>query len=258
MIKPFNIYIGWDARESLAYEVLRHSIRRNTTSTINVVPLKHQKLRREGIFKRPWLTEATTGHRIDLIDGKPFSTDFSHTRFLVPHLNGYKDWALFLDCDMLFTCDIKELFREIDNTKAVMCVKHRHSPKEREKMDGQPQAPYYRKNWSSFFLVNCGHPANKVLTPDYVNTRTGSELHAFSWLDDEHIGPLPYDYNWIKETSPVVSGGLPKVIHYTTGGPWFDEVSPDVDQSDAYWDIWEAEFAHYKRYGEDLKAAYTR
>ena len=94
-----NVYIGWDDREITAYNVCAYSMKRRVKKPVNIIPLKHRELRKSDYFRRPWLTEATTGHRIDLIDGKKFSTEFSHTRFLVPALQGHQGWALLKDRD---------------------------------------------------------------------------------------------------------------------------------------------------------------
>ncbi len=238
-----NIYVGWDAREDVAYQVCRHSIYRKLKSMkINVIPLKHKELRQKGVFYRPWLTHPTDGNRYDMIDLKPFSTEFSHTRFLVPYLNEYKGWALFMDSDMIFTSNPKKLF---DDKYACMVVKHNYRPEEGLKMDGEPQARYYRKNWSSFILWNCAHPKNKHLDLQKVNSETGGNLHAFSWLDDKDIGSLPNTYNWIEGNSPKASDRMdwrPDVIHYTLGGPWFPEY-----QDVMYADLWTDEFERWQR-----------
>lgn len=232
-----NIYIGWDAREDVAYKVCKHSILRRTRIDANVMALKHTELREQGVFRRPWLTEATTGQRIDLIDGRPFSTEFSHTRFLVPYMNDYKGWSLFMDCDMIFQSNIRDLFAKADDKYAVMVVKHTHKPTEKKKMDGQVQTQYYRKNWSSFILWNCAHPANKYLTPERVSFMLGSDLHAFDWLEEKDIGHLGFEYNWIEGVSPAISE--PAVIHYTLGGPWFESC-----QDVMYADKWMEEYEH--------------
>jgi lipopolysaccharide biosynthesis glycosyltransferase len=228
-----KIYVGFDSREKVAYDVCKHSIEYNTHKQTNVIPLIHNQLRKQGFFARPWLTESTTGNKIDLIDNKPFATEFSHTRFLVPALMNYKGWALFMDCDMIFTDDIKDLFDLCDDKYAVMVVKHNHKPKNTEKMDGQQQTQYYRKNWSSFILWNCGHPLNRQITPELVNTKSGAFLHQFHWLPEMFIGALPMSYNWIEDSSPV-KGGLPSVIHYTNGGPWFNGYK-DVMFAEEWW-----------------------
>lgn len=232
-----KVFIGWDSREKAAYEVLKHSIEKQTFSKPKLIPLYHKELRRQGFFKRPWLTGAMDGNHIDLIDQRPFSTEFSHTRFLVPALMKYQGWALFMDCDMLFKCDIKEIFEHCDDRYAVMCVKHNQKIDKQEKMDGSPQQSYYRKNWSSFMLFNCGHRLNKELTPEVVNTATGGWLHGFEWLPDEAIGPLPDYYNWIEGSSPNIE--RPRVIHYTMGGPWFSSYQ-DVMYADEWWRMYES------------------
>lgn len=225
-------FIGWDSREKTAFDVCKKSIEHNTFSKVKVIPLVHKELRKQGWFTRPWLTNAYDGNWTDMVDGKPFSTEFSHTRFLVPALMKYQGWALFMDSDMVWDSNIKDLFALCDDKYAVMCVKHNHRPSEESKMDGVPQSQYYRKNWSSFVLWNCGHPANRFLTPEIISTRPGSELHRFSWLMDHQIGALPTDYNWIQGISPATS--IPKVIHYTEGGPWWTAYK-DVKHSDIWW-----------------------
>lgn len=237
-----KVFIGWDSREPVAYEVCKFSIERHTNADLDIIPLKHIELRKKGFFSRPWLTESTTGLRRDLIDNKEFSTEFSHTRFLVPALCGFTGWALFMDCDMIFTADIKQLMALRDDKYAAMVVKHNHRPKEGVKMDEQPQRQYFRKNWSSFVLWNCGHPKNALLTQSMVNSAAGSWLHSFNWLDDIDIGSLGHEWNWIEESSPMPKESRPKVIHYTNGGPWF-ETYRDV----AFGDLWTEEYERWRR-----------
>jgi lipopolysaccharide biosynthesis glycosyltransferase len=238
----FPVYIGWDGRETVAYKVCEHSLKRRTEQPLNVVALKHRELRESGFFRRPWLVESDTGKWRDLIDNKPFSTEFSHTRFLVPALQRYQGWALFMDCDMLWQEDIRYLLKEADPRYAVMVVKHNHIPHTVDKMDNQEQSRYYRKNWSSFVLWNCSHPSNKKLTAAMVSTVPGSELHGFAWLQDHEIGSLSTDWNWISGSSPVVHLGRPGVIHYTEGGPWFDNCQDVV-----YAEHWTEEYEHWQR-----------
>lgn len=173
------------------------------------------------MFSRPWVTMGPERETYDMIDGRKFSTEFSHTRFLVPALMNFNGWALFMDSDMIALNDIAKLFAMADLKYAVMCVKHNHTPPNGvQKMDGREQLRYHRKNWSSFVLWNCAHPANAYLTPDRVNCMTGTDLHTFSWLKDYQIGSLPFSYNYISGVSPRITN--PDVIHYTDGGPWFD------------------------------------
>lgn len=230
------IYVGHDSREAIASDVLASSIVRYTRTPIRFHFLKHRALRKAGLFQRPWLTNGETGEWSDLLDGKPFSTEFSHTRFLVPQLNNFKGWALFIDSDMIFRTDISKLFSLKQDKYAAMCVKHNHEPKtDTSKMDGRIQQKYFRKNWSSFVLWNCGHVANMLLTKEKVNYMRGSDLHAFKWLRDEDIGSLSFNYNYISGVSPVIPD-KPFVIHFSEGGPWFPEC-----QDVAYADLWDEE-----------------
>jgi lipopolysaccharide biosynthesis glycosyltransferase len=243
--EAINVYIGFDGREEVASTVAAHSIKRRSKAPLNIQFLKHRELRKARLFNRPWLIESDTGEFRDLIDNKPFTTEFSHTRFLIPALMNYKGWALFFDADMIFLSDIEKLFALCDDKYAVMCVKHNHQIKhDYVKMDDRKQHGYFRKNWSSFVLWNCGHPANKRITPEYVNGAKGADLHAFSWLSDPLIGSLPTSYNYIKGVSPALPlnmGGRPDVVHYTDGGPWF----PNCTEV-PYAQMWIDEYEHWQ------------
>lgn len=159
----------------------------------------------------------------------------------------HKGWALFMDCDMVVMTDIAKLFALADDKYAVMCVKHTHLPPiNSQKMDGREQLRYHRKNWSSFVLWNCGHPANAKLTKEVVNFMKGAALHSFSWLSDDLIGEIPYSYNYISGVSPKIHG-MPCVIHYTEGGPWFDSCK-DVP----YAGTWMEEFEDWQINGKHV------
>lgn len=253
--KPFEnqltVFLGFDSREPIASEIAAHSICARTKETVKFHFLNHRDLRKSGLFKRTWIIDADTGNWRDLNDAKPFSTEFSHTRFLIPELQLFGGWALFMDSDMIFRGDIKGLFELADPKYAVMCVKHHHDVKnDHVKMDGREQLKYYRKNWSSFVLWNCDHPANKRLTKERVNFMSGRDMHGFSWLKDEDIGSLPFTYNYISGVSPKLpqyEGGptKPEVIHYTEGGPWFEEC-----RGVPYADLWDEELRAWRNADE--------
>ena len=176
-----KIYVGWDSREDISYQVCEHSIKRRDLDA-EVHPLKQNEMREKGIYTR----------EID----KLATTEFTFSRFFVPYLNDYKGWAVFCDCDFLWKIPAKELEQYCDDSKAVVCVQHDYTPEEGSiKMDGQVQTAYPRKNWSSMVLWNCGHPKNKILTPELLNKETPKFLHRFSWLEDNEIGSLPLEYN---------------------------------------------------------------
>jgi len=216
-----KVFVGYDPREDIAYQVCKHSIVSKQPNAL-VRPLVQKELRDAGWYKRP----------VDKLG----TTEFTFTRFLIPELTNFTGWALFMDCDMILTTDIKELFEQADDQYAVMCVKHDYTPKEVTKMDGQKQTIYPRKNWSSVVLWNCGHPSNKRVTQDFVNDPeiNGAYLHRFSWLKDDEIGELDRTWNYLVGEYDDIKN--PKLLHYTLGGPWFENYR-DCE----FADLWKAE-----------------
>ena len=199
-----NIFIGYDSKEKVAYNVLSHSIIQNSTKPVAITPIALNNLKDDFVRERNALS----------------STEFSFSRFMIPHLMNYQGWALFMDCDMLMFEDISKLWRMRDDSKAIQVCKHDYTPKESKKFLGQVQTKYEKKNWSSFMLMNCRKCT--TLTPDYVNKASGLELHQFKWLEGDHlIGDLPLEWNWLvgeyEHKDDVYN------VHYTKGGPWFED-----------------------------------
>jgi lipopolysaccharide biosynthesis glycosyltransferase len=199
-----RVFIGYDSAEAVAFSVLERSIHARASAPVAVSPVMLSQLR--GVFERPH----------DALQ----STEFSFSRFLTPWLAGYEGWALFMDCDMLMLEDIAGLWKLRDERFAVQVVKHAHVPREDVKFLGHTQTKYGKKNWSSVMLMNCARC--KALTPQFVNTASGLELHQFKWLgDDALIGEIPSRWNHL------VGYDAPRpdaaVVHYTIGGPWFEE-----------------------------------
>lgn len=124
---------------------------------------------------------------------------------------------------MVCNADIAELWALRDETKAVQVVKHDYKTKQKVKYLGNKNEDYPRKNWSSLVLWNCGHPANRVLTPEFVSENPGSYLHRFSWLSDDLIGDLPKEWNWLAIEYP--DNPEAKIVHFTLGTPCFKEYS---------------------------------
>jgi hypothetical protein len=150
------------------------------------------------------------------------ATAFSFTRFLVPFLMGYQGWGIFMDCDMLCRGDITALWAQRDERFAVMCVQHQHIPLESEKFLGEPQTPYPKKNWSSLMLLNASRC--QALTPEYVNTASGLELHRFHWLSgDQEIGAIAGAWNHLVDVQDPSAATDSPLLHWTLGGPWFRE-----------------------------------
>lgn len=223
-----QVFIGWDPVDALMAEVCASSIRRHSDLRVRMLKADDPDVR--AVYSRGYTVK--NGQKFDQIDGKPFSTDFSFRRFLVPYLCGHKGFAIFCDADIVFTTDLDQLidYAITQPEHAMWCVKHNHDPENTEKMHGVEQTKYRRKNWSSLVLWNCGHPSNRILTPHEVNTRPGAWLHGFDWLHDNLIGELPETWNWLCGHSPTTGGSsldgshpalrdYPNGIHYTDGAP---------------------------------------
>ena len=198
-----RVFIGYDPREDVAVNVLTDSIQAHASTPVQIAQVRLSQL--GDVYQRQH-------HPLQ-------STAFSFSRFLVPWLAGYEGWAIFIDADMLCQGDLAELWALRDESKAVQVVKHQQPCEQGLKFQGMPQSPYGRKNWSSVMLFNCSRC--RALTPEYVNTASGLDLHQFRWLDDDCIGDLPPEWNVLVGVQPVPESA--RILHYTLGGPWFDD-----------------------------------
>jgi len=212
-----RIFIGYDRVVEVTYHVLCHSIQRFSKSPVSITPLELRQL----------------GNLIDRPREPEQSNEFTFSRWLVPYLSGYQGWSLFIDCDMLVRSDIRELFSLQDNSYAVQCVKHNHVPDEEVKFLGAMQTKYDKKNWASVMLFN--NAKCTALTPYYINRIASRlDLHQFKWLgDDNLIGELPPEWNHLvgyDDPNPDA-----KIVHYTEGGPYFDEYA-DCEFADEWID----------------------
>jgi putative alpha-1,2-mannosidase len=185
-----NVFIGYDPRQPLAYNVLQHSIFRHASVPVSITALKLDQLP----ISRRGLTE------------------FTFSRFLVPYLCCYGGPAVFMDADVVVTGDIAELFAQSDTQYAVQV------------MQNQPQF-----EWPSVMLFNCyqakkltpewvGDVANKPFKLDswgkvgtfsdewnhcvgYAEPRTNAKLYHYTQgipIWNETRG-LPEDAAWIEE-----------------------------------------------------------
>lgn len=195
------IYVGYDTREAIAYHTCANSIIRQSSEPVSLNPLALSLLK---------------GYEEKHTDG---SNHFIYSRFLVPHLQNYKGWALFLDGDMILRDDIAKLWAMRDDSKAVMVVKHDYKTRMTEKYLGAKNENYPRKNWSSVILWNCAHQLNQQITPEFVQSATGAQLHRFTWIPDDQIGELPIEWNWLPDEFGENKNA--KLLHYTLGTPCF-------------------------------------
>lgn len=197
-----KIFIGFDAREEVAYHVLSRSILVRARRPVSITPLILNQLR--PVFHRPRDPMQTT--------------DFTFSRFMTPYLAG-SGISVFMDADMLCLTDICQLedIALANFDKDVLVVKHDYTPSSAIKFLSQPQMPYPCKNWSSLIVFNGHRNAVKRLTPDYVNHASAMDLHQFKWANQ--IGELPVEWNHlVGEYKPNPHA---KIVHYTLGTPCF-------------------------------------
>lgn len=221
---PVEVYVGWDARETEAYEVCRGSLLARASLPVTLRPIKLSDLRARGLYWRP--TDVRDGRLWDAISDAPMSTEFAISRFFAPLLakstaSSIADWVMFCDCDFLWLADVQQLFAQLDASKAVACVQHSYVPNETVKMDGQLQLLYQRKNWSSLMVINLRHSANDWLNVENLNRVPGRDLHRFCWLRDDQMQALDFRWNWLEGTYRP-SETPPYAVHFTRGGPWME------------------------------------
>lgn len=205
------IFIGYDPREAIVFHVCSNSIIRHSTTPVQIIPLALN------LFQ---------DYKETHTDG---SNAFIYSRFLVPYLSNWSGHAIYIDGDMIVKTDITELWNLRNAQADVQVVKHDYKTRMPIKYLGAKNEDYPRKNWSSVILWNCQNFPNRKLTPDYVMNSSGSHLHRFEWLEDDRIGSLPIEWNWLPdEFGPNTDA---KLLHYTLGAPSFNEFK-NTDMAD--------------------------
>ena len=182
--ESLRVFIGYDERQPVAFNVLQQSLLSRSSRPLSITPLVLETLpiERRGL------------------------TPFTFTRFLVPWLCRYEGWALFLDLDMLALGDIGEVFDAADESYAILVTKSSQ-----------------RFEWASGMLFNCAHRANRILDPDYVDDSQRCRApHLLDWLSEPLIGALPSEWNHTVGYDPPRPDA--KLVHYTQGIPKHPEV----------------------------------
>jgi lipopolysaccharide biosynthesis glycosyltransferase len=194
----FRIFIGYDSRFPEPAEVLAYSFRKHSSIPLDIRYLKLDQL------------------DLNRTHDPLASTEFTYSRFLVPHLCDFQGAALFVDNDMLVFGDVAKIANLDMKPYALRVVQHDYQPVNTVKMYGAVQTNYPRKNWSSMMLMDCAKL--KLWTKSVVETQTGAYLHRFQDIPDAQIGELPKTWNnldWMDDTTDL--------LHYTNGGPWFEQ-----------------------------------
>lgn len=125
----YRIFIGFDPRQCVSFNVCQFSILRRASKPISITPMVIETLP----------------------IGRAGLTPFTYSRFLIPYLMGFKGWALWLDPDILVWEDPLRIFDYADPSKAVIVA--------------EGVKPFER---AAVMLFNCSHPDNRALTPEAV------------------------------------------------------------------------------------------
>jgi lipopolysaccharide biosynthesis glycosyltransferase len=200
-----NVYAGFDPREEVGFHTFASSLIHHSSEPLSITPLHLKNLAK--VYQG--------GQR----DG---TNAFIFSRFLIPYLQNYQGWALFMDgADMIVKGDIAELWALRNPFVAVQVVPHKYKTKHPLKYVGTGMEAanndYPRKNWSSMMLINCSHYAWRRITPEAVESMSGSDLHSFSFIPERYIDFLPAEWNWLADEFGENKDA--KVLHWTAGIP---------------------------------------
>ena len=226
LMELIRLVVGFDQREAIAFHVFVQSVIQNSSNPISIYPLSKKAL--------SFYNENHSDR----------SNAFTYSRFLTPYLMNYEGWAIYLDGDMVCQEDISLLWEMKDSSKAVQVVKHDYKTKNNKKYLNNINIDYPKKNWSSVIIWNCAHPKNKVLTPEFISSKDGKFLHRFMWLDEEDIGELPKEWNWLAIEYPPNTKA--KLIHYTLGTPCFSDYSQS-EMSDEWHSVFDLTMSGYQK-----------
>jgi len=195
-VSRYSVYIGYDPRQPVAYNICQHSVVSNASKPVSITPLILSQLpiTRRGL------------------------TEFTFSRFLVPYLSGFRGNSLFMDPDMIVTGDICELLDGIDSTKGAVHV-----------VKDQPQF-----EWPSMMVFS--NMRCKTLMPEYVNNPENNLFDLESWSNQGVGElPAEWNYCvGYKEQHEHSKPAEANLYHFTMGLPFWEEVWSCPE--DIYWD----------------------
>lgn len=212
-----RLFCGYDRREQVGYDTFLSSVRRRAS-----VPVDFNKVDECGLGQRG-------------------TNAFTLSRFLVPLFCHYQGRAIFCDAsDQVMLADVAELDALFEPSLAVQVVQHpTYQTRHRTKYVGTdmecPNVDYPRKNWASVMLINCEHPAWRMMI-EGIDQIPMPDLLRLRWLGELEIGALPDEWNRLVDEGQPVEGA--KILHWTAGIPAWPHYanSPGAD-------VWRAEAA---------------
>ena len=219
--KPLTIYIGYDSTMNDLEGVCETSIRKTI-----------EEAHSNGEFQE-YTRFSPTIKMLDISKLPDYnreyanqSTEFTYSRFLIPYLENYEGFSLFIDNDFIFKKSLLPMFYYLNPDDAVACIKYPQYQHDESKFNGEVNIDYPCKLWSSMMFFNNSHEDCKKLTPEVVNTWTGKQLHQFEWTDA--ISEIPQKYIFVEGYDNPEEKWDYTGIHYTRGGPWIDDMNFDT------------------------------
>ena len=172
-----KVFIGYDPRQPCAYQVCAQSVWEHASKPVEIVrlDLRNLPITRRGL------------------------TEFTYSRFLVPHLSGFRGQSLFLDSDILVRGDVCKLEECEDYSEPVHIVRGER-----------------KFEWASVMLFNnalCRH-----VTAEFIENPANG-LYDWRWCPAP--GPLPKEYNHLVGYDAPNPDA--KIVHYTMGIPIWNE-----------------------------------
>jgi lipopolysaccharide biosynthesis glycosyltransferase len=222
-----KIVIGTDPSQYVAQRVLEYSIRKHTTTEIEIIPGRQMQQRMGG-------------------------TRFGFVRFLVPSLCDYQGIGIYMDADQLVLGDVAELAAQLQPPHAVGIVRRIEGS-----FAGKPVAP---RNETSVMVLDCARLADwnpqtmfETVVPNTVEPGPGQirykDFIRLAWVDQDliqEIDPRWNHYNMVRDDT--------RLIHFShvREQPWKRPQHPLT----RVWEQWlhEAMAAGYVGRGDVLKS----
>lgn len=190
---PIRIFIGAGSQQLIPALVLKHSILKHATMSVNVTIMNEWK------------------HHMPLDHRNWPRTPFSFQRFMIPEKCDYKGHAIYMDSDMLVFGDVKEIWNRGESWKyAVYPMRFEDNDKHKA------QFSVYWMNCESLGAlgINIQSIINKLDSNDLTYERLVFGFEGMCALTEGH-NP---DWNSLEEYTE----GKTKLLHYTEmyNQPW--------------------------------------
>lgn len=203
-----RVFIGADRSQQLAIKVLEHSIKRNTSAEVSIIPMIDLDV--------PVPRDPRNRQR----------TGFSFSRFCIPKLAGYAGRAIYMDADMQVFKDIRSLWNlPFNGSKVLVQEDVRHLDVSMAKEN----APQRRIKQCAVMLLDCarldwdiGGIVKGLDDGRYIYDQLMYEMCILA--EDEVSYSIPFEWNSLEYFDENTC-----LLHYTDMGtqPWVSTANPN-------------------------------